>query len=682
MASFSFSTFISLNRSILFTQVIMVAISVYSSEESTDHGGGGMIGAASGAGVAAASVVSDVGMSSAVVGTTQSPSSVLSSFLEKFDFGENESRLSSPVFGEDRIINGIAKFLLQGGSGTCGRLVPIKGYRWAFLDIDLYTSDFGTHGDLQWWVDRSYIARDVEDALIRMSGSFMGRALIQRISSLYIPTCSTRCSFGQLHPNCWAIVQAFTALCTAVGISLSVRVFLHYFNVQSLPRRGWVSLSFVHDRTLFKQFSESFKNFKTRYLKVITMESGRSEFHDEAGAPLFPFYWTKDPCKINTYVVGRLNLEERDAVSIINNLPRRLSARGFVDCLKYEDFDQIAFSMLWATSTHHRKGGSSSKGPERPLAASSHSLSNTGEQATIPPAEQVTVAIHPDQAIIPPVGQVTVTVQPNPILVLEIEGDKSSFKQNRREGSVSHSLSVGVFNPEFNVVSRINFHASSSQRAVIEPMSEEELLSVAVELATRGAMLFWSARELAKHRKARDLDRELVEERKTSDSLRSQPEALALSHEVCVDWQYGLQADLTEACRQLAIANESLRVTRTRGITWRKRLGKRGDELVGQSEQLSKELLEANAEKAWLASELVKVNNIITTLDSNVAIEHEEGFNKVMRQTVFLLKVDSIAVRFDMEKDMMLMMLKMSRGGKGIESERVDANEEEVGCEE
>lgn len=73
--------------------------------------------------------------------------------------------------------------------------------------------------------------------------------------------------------------------------------------------------------------------------------------------------------------------------------------------------------------------------------------------------------------------------------------------------------------------------------------------------------------------------------------------------------------------------------------------------MAWQSEQLSKELLEANTENAWLASELMKANETITTLDTNVAIERKEGFNKAMRQATFLLKVDPIAVGFKIDQD-------------------------------
>lgn len=108
-----------------------------------------------------------------------------------------------------------------------------------------------------------------------------------------------------------------------------------------------MSLTSVKDRTLFKPYSESYKNFKDQFFKIMINESGRGEFYDEAGLPLFPFYWTKEPSKIKAYLVRALDLGDLIAVETINALPRRLPARGLVDCLPFEDCDQRAFDMLF-----------------------------------------------------------------------------------------------------------------------------------------------------------------------------------------------------------------------------------------------------------------------------------------------------------------------------------------------
>ncbi|KOM45325.1 hypothetical protein LR48_Vigan06g063100 [Vigna angularis] len=336
----------------------MFAVSISSSEESAGQGGRGAVG-------------SDV----------QSSSSVSSSFLDKSDEREVDSGPGSPFYGGERVINGTSLFLLKGGVRIDRENVEpsdgwphIKGYDWASHDVGTFVSDFSTREELQWWADRSHIARDVEDArLIHLGVShrnervFHGKGASEEdfffVYTYMFNQLFLRVSFtafqapvlrdlnvapSQLHPNGWAAIQAFVTVCAAMGITPSVAVFLHYFNVRPLARRGCVSLSSVQSGTLFKPYRESFKNFKKRYFKVIIRDSDRSEFHDEAGLPLFPFYWTRDPRKINARAVGCMTPEELEVVRILNTLPRRLSARNFVECLSHEDFDQITFGMVFS----------------------------------------------------------------------------------------------------------------------------------------------------------------------------------------------------------------------------------------------------------------------------------------------------------------------------------------------
>lgn len=61
---------------------------------------------------------------------------------------------------------------------------------------------------------------------------------------------------------------------------------------------------------------------------------------------------------------------------------------------------------------------------------------------------------------------------------------------------------------------------------------------------------------------------------------------------------------------------------------------------------------------------------MLTTLDSHVVIEHEEGFNKAMHQAAFLLKVDPIAVGLDIHQDV------FGREMKPVEADLADDAEE------
>ncbi|WVY98485.1 hypothetical protein V8G54_030636 [Vigna mungo] len=117
-------------------------------------------------------------------------------------------------------------------------------------------------------------------------------------------------------------------------------------------------------------------------------------------------------------------------------------------------------------------------------------------------------------------------------------------------------------------------------------MSRDDMLSVALELTIRGAMMTLSVREFDRHQSNSDVNRQLSEEKRASDALRVKLEALTLDHQGCSERHKLLQTDLDEALRQLAEAQEELKTSRARGETLSedvsklkvevRRLGKRG----------------------------------------------------------------------------------------------------------
>ncbi|KOM43533.1 hypothetical protein LR48_Vigan05g113700 [Vigna angularis] len=366
---------------------------------------------------------------------SSSLSSVSSSYLERSEqervlepqrpvnSGERDSEPRSLVYSGERVINGVALELLVGGVdidddeeeppfgpqlhlsavvflahtvrpssktftpfdlsyepfGLClllymtvrEWLADSLGMWWASQDVSLYVSDYDTKAKLQWWVDRSHIVSDDEDArLIRLGVNWPNEWVFHRKGSsvddfffvyaylfnqllVRVPITAFQWTVlrelniapSQLHPNDWASVQEFVAMCSALGTTPMVTVFLYYFNVCLLAKRGWVFLMSASANCLFKPFLESFKNFKRHYFKVIIRDSDRSEFHNKAERPLFPFYCTRDPHNITTWPVSIMNPVDLDIVRIINGLPCRLPARRLVECLGHEDFDQLAFGM-------------------------------------------------------------------------------------------------------------------------------------------------------------------------------------------------------------------------------------------------------------------------------------------------------------------------------------------------
>lgn len=131
-------------------------------------------------------------------------------------------------------------------------------------------------------------------------------------------------------------------------------------------------------------------------------------------------------------------------------------------------------------------------------------------------------------------------------------------------------------------------------------------------------MMTLSVREFDRRQSNSDVNRQLAEERKANDVLRAKVERLTLDHQGCSERSGPLQADLDEARRELAETKEDLKASRALGETLSedvkklkvevRRVGKRGEELAGQSERLSTDLRAEKTECSRLATELVKVN--------------------------------------------------------------------------
>ncbi|KOM58050.1 hypothetical protein LR48_Vigan11g108300 [Vigna angularis] len=398
-------------------------------------------------------------------------------------------------------------------------------------------------------------------------------------------------------------------MCSALAITPTIPIFFHYFNVRPIAKQGWVSLTFVNDGCLFKPYSESLKNFKHRYFKVIIKEGVRSQFHTKSGGPLFRFYWTRDPAMINVVPVGAMTPIEIEAVKTIDALSCRLPDRDLVECLGHEDFDQMVFDIM-SLPTHRKTSYLSSSRRRDPRSTgSSHAL--IGSQSRMMPQSD------------PPV---IVATQPPPVVNLETfeaavipvatpldkkrkskEGEKSSSKKSRRDGNTPHPLSRGLFDPTFNVRGHVSFHMSSLQRAVVEPMLEKDITEAGLEFASWGPMLAWYLREFADRRSAGDVQAELVVEKKMVEDLRTQMDAVTLEHQECEKKRSTLPEKLNDA-----------------------------DRLAGE---------------LVMADELGRANKAIVTLNNKVQIEHEKGFNKALCQAAFLLGVDPLAVGFDIRQD-------------------------------
>ncbi|KOM29680.1 hypothetical protein LR48_Vigan743s001300 [Vigna angularis] len=348
-------------------------------------------------------------------------------------------------------------------------------------------------------------------------------------------------------------MQAFLAMCLAVGVTPTILVFFHYFEVRPPPQGGWVSLTSVRNRTLFRPYSDSFKNFKHHYFNIIIDASGRREFHDTAGNPLFPFYWTREL------------LRPRQAHQIVQVINRKDPAG--------EGHKDKEASSSWSASKKARKGK---------------------EKAPSPP------------------------------------------------------VPGGIFSPAFNMSDWTKFHMSSSQRALIEPLSEVELTNAMLEMSTRAASLASYLREFADHRGVDVVLAELLTEKKNFASLRSAMEEMILTPDEYDKKIELLEADLEKAKKESADVSDRLTVARNDY----ERLMEECSQLkakVSRQKSSENELLRSNR---VLTDDLAKAKEKISELEAGIVFEHEEGFNKALRQASVLAGIqEPFALGFDIEKD-------------------------------
>uniref|UniRef100_A0A151UHG9 Transposase (putative) gypsy type domain-containing protein n=1 Tax=Cajanus cajan TaxID=3821 RepID=A0A151UHG9_CAJCA len=135
---------------------------------------------------------------------------------------------------------------------------------------------------------------------------------------------------SQLHPNSWGFLRAFQVLCTVLGIEVSLRVFLNFYQLKAgAPPYGVLSLNGGKDGGLFTLYSQSYKNYKQEFFRVALVGVDPSE--DGAfyfgGLPKFPLYWCPDPSGFNGGDPLQLAASEVATIENLKALPRPLDVK-------------------------------------------------------------------------------------------------------------------------------------------------------------------------------------------------------------------------------------------------------------------------------------------------------------------------------------------------------------------
>ncbi|RDY09164.1 hypothetical protein CR513_06507, partial [Mucuna pruriens] len=136
---------------------------------------------------------------------------------------------------------------------------------------------------------------------------------------------------SQLHPNGWAVLQAFRVLCRGLKLIPSAPVFLSNYTVRMGKKVGWVSLAPLPNTSLFNAYTMTYKGFKGRFIKIQAV-GGASFCLDFEPMPL---YW-RLPLKAPTTPRDQLSLREKAIFRLLDELPRAMNCKELVS-LVFED---------------------------------------------------------------------------------------------------------------------------------------------------------------------------------------------------------------------------------------------------------------------------------------------------------------------------------------------------------
>ncbi|KOM56904.1 hypothetical protein LR48_Vigan10g279600 [Vigna angularis] len=399
-------------------------------------------------------------------------------------------------------------------------------------------------------------------------------------------------------------------------------------------------------------------------------------------APVVP---SRDPRRIRANSIGDLSARDLEAVRTINTLPRRISARHLVECLSLEDCGPKAFELMTTPGprksnflTIRKKSGASSstarptsvpKVPRPPPAGASSGRVPPTDKAGGSGAKVSGSSLPPELAAVqvgPTSGAAMTSADPtrkrkDPTAEGRKDKEGSSSrsaskkarkdkgKEKDRERVLAVPLPGGVFSPDFSMSDRTKFHMSSSQRALIEPLSELELTNAMLEMSTRTSALAWYLRNFADRPGVAEVRAELDREKKNAASLQVTLEEMVLNQDEYDKRIEQLEADLEKAKRESAERLAAARIEQ-------ERLAEESRQKIDLLEAEVTRVKEAESCRAKaneeLALEVAKAKEQIAELESTVLFEHEEGFNKALRQVTLLAGVqDPFALGVDIEKD-------------------------------
>ncbi|KOM51811.1 hypothetical protein LR48_Vigan09g047000 [Vigna angularis] len=544
------------------------------------------------------------------------------------------------------------------GEGPGVRLMsPISGdeYHWAASEVRGLMSQFRSRAVLENWIENSCILRTLgyqtcvkliacrEDERVchgrENSPDEFFYCYASPFYDLYMRLPFTvfqmevlrtlNVAPSQLHPNSWGYMQAFAVLCRAVGIRPTVGLFLHFFRCRPVEKKGWVSLISEPGNALLELYLQSYRGFKDKFFKVSITPAGQRHFFCGDGNPKFPLYWTQDPLRFTSWPEDKMTIEELEALSVLTSLPRPFSSRELINCLEFDDADARVFEIMG------RKGRGinwfQSIGGERKVDAtcpeSSSGRAADPQRTQAHQAAPVVVSLSTDEAT------------KRKLKTIGTSG-VASKKQKEVADEPKRPIPLGVWDSSFTLGHKVELNLDSSEKTIVENMSEQQIADAMLEMSTRVQMLAWHMAY------ASDRGQLRVE----LEKLRAQHKEVVKTHAACESRQRQSEQLMREA-------EVLLREARAAGQTFKKERDQMSSELVAANkakielEQAKKEMATLIKERDGWRAESLESKDLVEDLKDAVMLEHTRGFRKALRQVGHLLNVSTDGVEFDVQKD-------------------------------
>ncbi|KOM37430.1 hypothetical protein LR48_Vigan03g081200 [Vigna angularis] len=400
----------------------------------------------------------------------------------------------------------------------------------------------------------------------------------------------------QLHPNGWAFMQAFSAICSGLALKPTPAPFLYFFHVQPHSSKPWVSLRMVGNKHLLSLYNSSYKDFKGHFFKVPQM----------------------DP-------------EDLDLINQLCQLPPMSSCRALIGFLGNKNLPSNVFNYLSKmdpskNSTFARLFAQRGGEVRKPGGSSSHASSPAVAPATSRPTQQTSI---------PPPPVVVVLDQALPI---ESHPTKKSKRKAAREASTESQQAKrrlpdgpplpGLLSPNSWVAKRMHFDLFAEEKTLVSGVTEEEASNMALELTARSALcLAYAAQKRA--------------------SASTELEALQAKFDATFKANQDLTLRLAETER---IAEEDKKKASTLLVEARatqRRMQRSLDDAKLDLQKATYSNATLTAERDSLHDQVTKLEAEIKLLGDEVVNEHVLGFDKALAQCNLQFQVPTDDPRLD-----------------------------------